>query len=150
MTSNDKVYKYAEKCLYSYRKNEAKALQLREEIGQLRETGDVRCQSYELQSGMNGVNSDPVGRYVESLERLEQQIFRLERKVKPIAGLRQDLKQGTVITVTSAKNLLLVMEGYYFECQTVSRFLSVMRWARSTFFNRRSELLSLTVEYLKH
>ena len=147
--SDDEYYRYAEKCLYGYRRNEERAEQLREELRQLRDAGDVKAQSYGLQNSGAGGYSDPVGMYVENIERAEHALHRLERKVKPIARLRNDLQEGSVITVTSPHNLIRVMEEYFFENKKVMEFLRITRWGRSTFFNRRYELVSLTLENLR-
>ena len=143
----EKEYRYAEKVLYSYRRDNERASTLSSELENLREAGDVHVQSYGQRTG--GGSGDPVARHVEKVMSIERRLKRILRRVKAVDVMREDLREGNVITITSGKNLLLILDGYYIPCITVSEFLSTHRWSRSVFYIRRRELVMITGEYLR-
>ncbi len=145
----DDEYRYAEKVLYSYRQDNEKASILAAETDILREAGDVRVQSYNVSGGSVQSISDPVARHVEKVMSLERKLKRVLRRVKAVDRMREDLQNDRVITITSKRNLLLILDGYYIPCVTAREFLSVVRWSRSIFYVRRRELVMIAGEYLR-
>lgn len=143
----EKEYRYAEKVLYSYRRDNEKASTLAAELDILREAGDVHGQSYGQRTG--GGSGDPVARHVEKVMSIESRLKRVLRRMKAVDRMREDLQKDRVITITSSKNLLLILDGYYIPRVTVSEFLSANNWTRSIFYIRRRELVMITGEYLR-
>lgn len=143
----DDEYRYAEKVLYSYRRNVETSERLSEELRMLRASGDVYGQSYgQIATGGSG---DPVARHVDEILMLEARLKRILRRVKAVDEMRKDLREGNVITITSGKNLLLILDGYYIPCLTVNEFLTAFCWSRSIFYVRRRELVMIAGEYLR-
>ena len=145
----DDEYRYAEKVLYSYRRDNEKVSTLAAELEILREAGDVRVQSYNVSGGNVQGISDPVARHVEKVMSLERRLKRVLRRVKAVDVMREDLQNDRVITITSKRNLLLILDGYYIPCVTAREFLSAVRWSRSVFYVRRRELVMIAGEYLR-
>ena len=143
----DDEYRYAEKVLYSYKRNVETSERMSEELRRLRASGDVHGQSYE-QIARCG-SGDPVARHVDEIMRLEARLKRILRRIKAVDEMRKDLREGNVITITKPKNLLLILDGYYIPCLTVNEFLSINCWSRSIFYVRRRELVMITGEYLR-
>ncbi len=145
----EQEYRYAEKVLYSYRRDNEKASTLSAELEILREAGDVRVQSYNgLVENVQGI-SDPVASHVEKVMSLERRLKRVLRRVKAVDQMREDLQNDRVITITSKRNLLLILDGYYIPCLTVNEFLTAFCWSRSIFYVRRRELVMIAGEYLR-
>lgn len=145
----DDEYRYAEKVLYSYRRDNEKVSTLLAEIDILREAGSVRVQSYNgLVGNVHGI-SDPVASHVEKVMSLERRLKRVLRRVKAVDQMREDLQNDRVITITSKRNLLLILDGYYIPCLTVNEFLTAFCWSRSIFYVRRRELVMIAGEYLR-
>ena len=143
----DDEYRYAEKVLYSYKRNVETSERMSEELRRLRASGDVHGQSYE-QIARCG-SGDPVARHVDEIMRLEARLKSILRRIKAVDEMRKDLREGNVITITKPKNLLLILDGYYIPCLTVNEFLSINCWSRSIFYIRRRELVMITGEYLR-
>lgn len=143
----EKEYRYAEKVLYSYKRNVETCCRLSEELRSLREAGDVHGQNYgQIATGGSG---DPVARHVEEVMRIEARLKRIQRRVKAVDEMRKDLQAGNVITIMKPKNLLLILDGYYIPRVTVNEFLSIYCWSRSIFYVRRRELVMIAGEYLR-
>ncbi|MBQ3399587.1 MAG: hypothetical protein IJG51_11915 [Synergistaceae bacterium] len=142
-------YRYVERVLYHHKDTEEKCAELAAEIDAMRAKGDARGQSYNACAGVHGGTSDPVARYVEEIMRQEKRLRRLARRVEAVEMLREDLRNGEVITVTSSRNLLRILEDYYLAGSTVMEFLRITRWVRSTFYVRRRELVMIAGEYLR-
>ncbi len=145
----EQEYRYAEKVLYSYRRDNEKVSILAAEIEILREAGDVRVQSYNGSVGNVQGISDPVASHVEKVMSLERRLKRVLRRVKAVDQMREDLQNDRVITITSKRNLLLILDGYYIPCLTVNEFLTAFCWSRSIFYVRRRELVMIAGEYLR-
>ena len=145
----DKEYRYAERVLYGYKGQAEKCAELRLKIAELRAKGDVQGQSYNFGSGVHSTVSDPVSRHVGEVMKLEASLRRQMRRVKAVDQMRKDLEAGKVITITSPRNLLKILEGYYVAGSTVREFLEATHWVRSTFYVRRRELVMITGEYLR-
>ena len=143
----DDEYRYAEKVLYSYRRNVETSERLSEELRRLWASGDVHGQSYG-QIATGGIG-DPVARHVDEILRVEARLKRILRRVKAVDEMRKDLREGNVITITSGRNLLLILDGYYIPCLTVNEFLTAFCWSRSIFYVRRRELVMIAGEYLR-
>ena len=145
----DEEYRYAERVLYGYKRQSEKCAEMVLEIADLRSKGDIHGQSYDVGVCVHGSVSDPVGRHVEEVMKREGRLRRMMRRVKAIECLRKDLESGKVITITSPRNLLRILNDYYIAGATVSKFLEITHWVRSTFYVRRRELVMIAGEYLR-
>ena len=145
----DKEYRYAERVLYGYKEQAEKCAELRLKIAELRAKGDVQGQKYNFTAGGHSTMSDPVSRHVEEVMKLEASLRRQMRRVKAVDQMRKDLEAGKVITITSPRNLLKILESYYVAGVSVREFLEITHWVRSTFYVRRRELVMITGEYLR-
>ena len=141
-------YRYTERVLYSYRHNVEMSGKLSGELDMLRAKGDMSGQSYGNAGRVSGV-SDPVLSYVMKAEELEHKLKRVMRRVKAVDSLREDLRLGKVITITSPRNLLRILAEHYIDGVTVSEFLRYTHWVRSTFYARKHELVLIAGEYLR-
>ena len=146
--TNEEYYRYTEKVLYSYKNNVNVSEKLIGELDMLRNAGDISGQSYGNSGKVSGI-LDPVLAYVMRVEGLESKLKRVMRRVKAVDTLREDLRNGNVITVTSARDLLKILNEHYIEKQTVSAFLGIHNWVRSTFYARKHELVLIAGEYLR-
>lgn len=141
-------YRYTENVLYSYRHNVEMSEKLLGELDMLRAKGDMIGQSYGNAGSISGV-SDPVLSYVMKVEGLEHKLKRVIRRVKAVDSLREDLRTGKVITITSPRNLLRILAEHCIDGVTVSEFLRYTHWVRSTFYARKHELVLIAGEYLR-
>ncbi len=145
--TNEEWYKYTEKILRSYRRNVESALRVQEELDILRECGDMAGMRYA--EGHASGSGDPVLSYVMRAEGLENKLKRIKRRVRVVERLREDLRNGEIITVTSSRNLLRILTEHYIDGLTVTEFLRITSWVRSTFYARRRELVMIAGEYLR-
>ncbi|MBQ6664904.1 MAG: hypothetical protein IJM68_04870 [Synergistaceae bacterium] len=147
MKEKDK-FRYAEKCLYSYRQNMACLKVLREDL-RVEETGlDVHAQSYQYTFGFVGEPSNPVQARVIKIETLKERIKVLERKTKPITELIQDLTSPEVLDGSNNKALMEILRLMYFGGNPPDAIIDELKIARRTFFKRRRELVYVTIGYL--
>lgn len=145
--TNEEWYKYTEKVLHSYRRNVESALGVQEEIDILRECGDIARMRYA--EGHSSGSVDPVLLFVMRVEGLENKLKRIMRRVKAVEKLREDLRNGEVITVTKPRNLLRILTEHFIDGLTVTEFCRQTSWVRSTFYARRRELVMIAGEYLR-
>ena len=145
----EKEYRYAERVMYGYKREAEKCAELAVKIATMREKGDVQGQNYRADINAHSLTSDPVARHVETIMKLEHRLSCLSRRVRAVDQLREDLTMESVITITSPRNLLRILEDYYIAQATVSEFLIQTHWVRSTYYVRRRELVMLMGEYLR-
>ena len=145
--TNEEWYKYTEKVLRSYRRNVESALRVQEELDILRECGSMAGMKYA--GGHTSGSGDPVLSYVMRSEGLENKLKRIMRRVKAVEKLREDLRNGEIITITSPRNLLRILTEYFIDGLTVSEFLRQTSLVRSTFYVRKRELVTIAGEYLR-
>lgn len=145
----DDEYRYAERVLYRYKRQAEMCAEMAFEMATLSAKGDIHGHSYSASVGVHGEKSDPVAWHVEELMMLERRLMRMMRQVEAVDRLREDLHSGEVITITSPRNLIKILEDYYIAGSTVSDFLAATHWVRSTFYVRRRELVMITGEYLR-
>ena len=83
MNKSDK-FRFAEKCLYEYKRNLACLEVLRDDLRVAQAGLDVRAQNYQYTFNLGGEVSDPVSARLIKIEQLEERISKLERLTKPI------------------------------------------------------------------
>lgn len=137
-------YRYAEKCLYSYKGNEELLSDVRAELSELRQRGDIHGYMYDVPSKSSRGHTDPVSSYVSALESAERRVMRLMRRVVPVRRLRKDVKGG------GRRNAhhRLILEEYYIEHVPMTTLLASVHWSRSAFFARRYDLVLRAISYL--
>ncbi len=141
---NKHIYRYAEKCLYSYRKNLSLLEGFSNELEILRSCGDVHAQDYSGRINSSAGNADPIHGYVHKILTLERKIESLIRRTKPITCLHEYLQSSLD---TMHKHYLRILELYYFAHIPITRIIEITRWNRSTFYSRRYSLVCIAVSY---
>lgn len=134
------TYKFAEKCLYDYKKNVFALNLLKQDLIIAKRSLDVKAQSYEKQNTHSTVPLDPVHLRVINIERLEKRITELERIVKPIAKLKKDLSKNP--------ELLDILTFFYLGEADKSEILKKLFVSRAAFYRRKKKLVFLTADYL--
>ena len=143
----EQKFRYAEKCLYEYKRNLACLNVLYDDLKVARASVDVKAQSYNnLPSG--GEVSDPVSSRVLRIEQLEERIKYLERLTKPITTLIEDLNSPDVLNGSYKAELMEVLRLYYFGQNLVEVILEKLNFAERTFYKKRRELVHITICYL--
>ena len=147
MKERDK-FRYAEKCLYEYKRNVAGLKVLREDLRVLQAGLDVHAQSYQLTFGFEGEVSNPVHARLVKIENVEERIRKLERVVQPIKQLIEDITAPEVLDYSDNKGLVEILRLVYFGRNPIDAVIEELKIARRTFFKRRRELVNMTVSYL--
>ena len=141
-------YRYAEKCLYEYKRNLAGLKVLREDLRVLQAGTDVHAQNYQLTFGFSGTVSDPVHARLVKIEKLEERIKWLERVTKPIELLMSDLTAPEVLEYSNSKGLMEILRLVYFGQNPAEAVMEELKIARRTFYRQRRELVNMTISYL--
>ena len=141
-------FRYAEKCLYEYKRNIAALDVLREDLRVEKVGTDVHAQSYQLNFGFGGEPSNPVESRLIKIENLENKIRILERYTKPVTQLMTDLNAPENLIGSENKILLDILKLLYFGKNTVEAILDELHIARRTFTRKRRDLVLLTADYL--
>ena len=141
-------FRYAEKCLYGYKRNIACLKVLREDL-RLEEAGtDVHAQNYQYTFGFTSEPSNPVEARQMKIERLRERIRVLERCTKPITELISDLTSPNVLNGSSNEAMMDILRLMYFGGNTLDAIIEELNISRRTFFNRRRSLVYVTIGYL--
>ena len=143
MKEKDK-FRYAEKCLYGYKRNIACLKILREDLKIQRAGNDVHAQNYEMTLDFTGEPSSPVHSYVVGIETLESRIQLLERRTKPITKLMEDLNGDN----PKKADMKQILELMYFRGNQPKQVMTELKVSRRTFARRRNMLVRLTIDYL--
>ena len=147
MKQKDK-FRYAEKCLYEYKRNMACLEILREDLRVERAGTDVHVQNYQYEINFTGMPSNPVHARLVKIEQLEERIRKLERWTKPITQLEKDLTSAESLDTSRNKELYEVMKLMYFGKNQPDAIIEELKIARRTFYNRRRELVYTAISYL--
>ena len=143
----EQKFRYAEKCLYEYKRNLACLNVLYDDLKVARASVDVKAQSYNnLPSG--GDVSDPVSSRVLRIEQLEERIKYLERLTKPITTLIEDLNSPDVLNGSYKANLMDVLRLYYFGQNIIEAIIEKLNVTERTLRRWRRELIYITICYL--
>lgn len=147
MKKSDK-FRFAEKCLYEYKRNLACLEVLRDDL-RVAEAGlDVKAQNYQYTFNFSGEVSDPVSARLIKIEQLEERINKLERITKPITNLINDLDSSDVLNGSRNKDLIQVLRLQYFGKNTHEAILQAMNIAKTTYFRMRQELVFVVICYM--
>ncbi|MBQ4430646.1 MAG: hypothetical protein II877_04010 [Synergistaceae bacterium] len=147
MKEKDK-FRYAEKCLYGYKRNMACLKVLRDDL-RVEEAGtDVHAQNYQYTFGFSGEPSNPVEARQMKIESLQGRIRTLERWTKPITELIGDLTSPDVLNGSNNAAMMEVLRLMYFGGNLPDVIIEELRIARRTFYRIRRELVCVTIMYL--
>ncbi len=147
MKQKDK-FRYAEKCLYEYKRNMACLDVLREDLRVLEASTDVHAQNYQYQFTETNEPSNPVEARQIKIEMLQDRIRRLERYTKPITKLIEDFTSPNVLSGSNNEAMMEVLNLMYFGGNTPDVITDELKITRRTFFRRRRELVFTTIDYL--
>ena len=141
-------FRYAEKCLYEYKRNLAGLKVLREDLRVAQAGLDVHAQNYQYTFNFTGEVSNPVQSRLMKIEGLEERIRKLERVVNPIKQLIEDLTAPEVLEYSENKYLMDILRLMYFGKNPPDAIMSELNIARTTFFKQRRELVNMAISYL--
>ena len=141
-------YRYAEKCLYEYKRNLAGLKVLREDLRVLQAGTDVHAQNYQLTFSFSGTVSDPVHARLVKIEGLEERIRKLERITTPITQLGEDMTAPEVLEYSPSKGLMEILRLVYFGQNPADAVMAELKISRKMYYNRRRELVNMTISYL--
>lgn len=140
------IFRYTEKCLFSYHDNLARIEVLKEDLRVLRAGSDVHAQNYQLKFDFRGNNSDPVSKYVEKIESLENQIKHLERMTMPITKLINDVSMARKNTKNYDYKMLIKL--FYFDGLLLSEVADELKKSKRTVSSRRYSIVMKAADYL--
>ena len=146
-TNQRNSFRFAERCLFEFQANRARLEALQDERAFLYKVGSVKAQNYDPSHG-GGYPSDAVSARLERLEKLDEEIRRLEGRVKPLERLLGDLESPCVLEDSPRKELLKIMQLYYFGENVWRAVAGELHLGRSAFFERRAWLVRLAIRYL--
>ena len=129
---------YVEKYLYDYKANVAELQALREELNDL---VSLHGQSYE--SFNPSGEADPVANTVNRKIKLEKKIAVVEKRVKPVMRLIEDLKGSSL----RAKQMSEILRLKYIEHEDRDVVKKTVAISDMTLWRRSRELISLAVRY---
>ena len=141
-------FRYAEKCLYEYKRNIAGLKVLRDDLRVAQNGIDVRAQNYQYTFNFTGEVSDPVHKRLARIEQIETRIKILERWTTPIKQLIEDLTAPEVQKYSENKILSEILRLMYFGKNPSEAVMEELKIARRTFYKYRRELVNMAVSYL--
>ena len=144
---NDK-FRYAEKCMYEYKRNMCGLRVLREDLRVARAGLDVHAQNYQYTFDFTGEVSNPVQSRLMRIESIEEKIRYLERHTKPITQLIEDLIAPEVLEYSENKLLMEIMKLMYFGKNPPESIMTELNIARRTYYRYRKELVNMVISYL--
>ena len=147
MTDNVFRVRFAERCLYDYKTNVARLEVLRADLKILDSASSVKGQNYDGLPCL-GHLWDAVSARLERIENLEEDIRYLERKTEPIRRLYDDLRAGYVLEGSPKTILRGILELFYLGENTWQATAEELGLGRTSFFEKRKELVELTIRYL--
>lgn len=141
-------FRYAEKCLYDYKRNMACLKVLRDDLRVAEASTDVRAQSYQYSFGFNGEPSNPVEARQIKIDRLHERIHALERYTKPITSMMEDLSGEDALNGSNNTALMEILRLMYFGGNLPDAIIDELKISRRTFFSRRRTLVYIAITYL--
>lgn len=147
MTEREYPFRFAERCLYDYKANVARLEVLRTDLRVLDAVSSVKVQNYDGIPG-SGYPSDSVSGRLQRIERVEGDILHLERRTSPIRRLYDDLRENYVLADSPKMILRGILELFYFGGNTREATAEELGLGRTSFFEKRKELVELTIRYL--
>ena len=140
-------FRYAEKCLYDYKRNLAGLEILREELRVVK-ASDVHAQNYQFVFGFGGQPSNPEETKLMKIESIEHKIQSLERITIPITKMISDLNAPENLRGSNHEILLNVLKLMYFGSNTPNVIMEELKISDRTFSRKRREIVFLAINYL--
>jgi len=141
-------FRFAERCLYEFHENAARLDILREDLKVLDSTTSAAVPKYDPLSIHGGGPSDNVSARLERIEKLEEDIKRLDRRVSPIQRLIDDLGAPYVLDDSPKAEMFKILELYYFGNNVWTTVARELHMAKRTFFRKREDLVRLAIRYM--
>ena len=143
-------FRFAEKCLYEYKKNLARLDVLRGDLAILRSAPSPKVQDFRLDDIILSVggHSDPVMARLIRMEQLENEIVWLERWTKPIMRFIDDIKRSRPAKGSERADYLILMHVLYFENKNMEDAERVLKASRSVIYRKRRGLIKNICQYL--
>ena len=134
---------YIEDCLYGYKDN----LKLIEILkNNLDIISSMNKQNYTFFSGLATNDRDPVCNVVFRKMVIERRIARLEKRVKPVAKLYEDLSGSSFVYITRMKEIL---ERRYFNKEHLGDIARALCISKSVAWDSGRELLAYARQFFK-
>ena len=130
---------YVERCLWEYRENKKALALMREELSDL---SSVHVQDYSPHA-VNGV-SDPVSETAHRVLKLERDIQKMEKQIRPVEKLKESLL-GSDMRIYHMREIL---RQKYFEHESMEKVIREMGISEATYFRRIGELKRLARKYI--
>ena len=146
--NGEEYYRYAEKCLYDYKKNLACLEILREDLRVAKADIDVHAQNYQYTLDFTGDPSDPVHGRMMRIENIEERIRILERFTQPVTRLIQDLTAPYIHEGSEKAEMYSLMELYYFGQNSITVVMSKLNMSRTMLYFRRQKLVKMAMGYM--
>ena len=140
-------FRFAERCLYEFPENKARLEGLRETLNLLDEASSAATQKFDAPSA-HTATSDNVSARLLRIEAAEEEIARLERRVKPIQRLLDDLEAPYVLDGSPKSDLLKILRLYYFGGNVSVAVARSLYINKRTLLRKRDELVRMAVRYL--
>lgn len=147
MTEREYPFRFAERCLYDYKTNVARLEVMRTDLRILDAASSVKGQNYDGLPCL-GYLRDAVSARLERIENLEEDIQYLERRTEPIRRLYDDLRAGYVLEGSPKTTLRRILELFYLGENTWQATAEELGLGRTSFFEKRKELVELAIRYL--
>ena len=142
------MFKYAEKCLYDYKRNVACLELLRSDLRLERSGTDVHAQNYQYAFNFTGTPANPVEARLLRIERIEERILQLERCTQPISRMIEDLQAPYVHEGSAKADMYPLMELYYFGQNSLTLVLSELHISKPILYKRRRILVRMLMGYM--
>lgn len=130
----------AEQMLWDYRQNIRKIYELREMYELLK---SVRGQDYETHA-VNGV-SDPVFNIVNTKLRLEKKIENLEKKIRAVENLIDELPIDELETY----QMSMILTWRYINHMDTQTVIRVLGLTKTTYYRRKNALIVRAEKYIR-
>ena len=147
MTEREYPFRFAERCLYDYKANMARLEVLRADLRILDAVSSVNVQAYDGVPGSGDPQDAPSVRLIR-IEKVEEDILHLERRTLPIRRLYDDLREDYILADSPKMILRGILDLFYFGENTWQATAHELGLGKSSFFEKRKELVRLTIRYL--
>lgn len=142
-----KAKRYVKRCLREYPENLKKIKRLKDDLIYLEAMTDVTGQQYH-KVFLKTNHSDPVVKYIEKLEAVEEKIENLKRVTEPITQMIKNLTKFYSLEGSLNFDLMKILELHFFKHISTEVAYDVLGWSRMSFFRKKDEVVRLAQKYL--
>ena len=140
-----RLYRKAERLLYTYSDRLAKLHEARLALWHIRRQTDCHAQRYDSGLHSGGSPSDPPGNYTDNVMRLEKIISDLAAITDPLTAM---LKFLSLSSEERDRTMHLICELHYQQGMTFQEIASDLQKSERTIYRRRDELVKLAIKEL--